>query len=199
MEGARKAPGSGARIAGSIKEGLSSTWTLLSETTLYLSRAGLLASYEIQLRELRRKLSLRQGERDADRRAREEIVLLRKNLRADGHDLALGSFSITFEGFRSDDCVAQGFERLVILIAGADLLYVTGQDNHRTLAEFLDKRFAGLGIDASREFHFLWFRRQATVIRVSGSDTETKEDFARLEALYAAKPLVLLQGLKRLK
>lgn len=186
-------------IGRGLSETIASTWTLLSETTVYLSRAGLLGHYENQLKAWRRVLSVLNGDRREQGRAREELVQLRKNLRSDGHDLALGGMNIVFEGFRGDSSLAEGFTRLVIVISGGTVMHLTGQDNHLALGNFLEERFSRLGASGSREFHYLWYRRKGKDLRVSGSDTETKEDFARLEALYAARPLVLLRGLKDLK
>lgn len=186
-------------IAGKLNETLASSWTLLSETTVYASRAGILPSYESQLKAWRRVLSAANADSRELSRVRRELVQLRKNLRADGHDVALGGMNIVFEGFRNDACVAEGFERLVIAVSGDVLLRITGQDNHLELAAFLEERFARLRLSGKREYHFLWFKRRGKDLRVSGSDTEPKEDFSRLEALYAARPLVLLGGLKGLK
>jgi hypothetical protein len=186
-------------LTGRLAEGAASTWTLLSETTVYLSRSGLLPAYENQLKQWRADLSLKQADKAAIAFLRAEIVQLRKNLRAEGHDLSLGGENIVFEGFRGDGSLREGFRRLAIVIAGRVVMHVEGEDNHIALGAFLEGRFARLDSAGAREYHYLWYKRKDKTIRISGSDTEAKEDFSRLMALYEAKPLILLAGLKDLK
>jgi hypothetical protein len=183
----------------SLADALASTWTLLSETTLYLSRCGLLGTYELQLKGWRASITGRDRDKDAIAMIRAEIVQLRKNLRAEGHDLSLGRLNIVFEGFRDDSCVREGFRRLAIVIAGNALRHVSGEDNHIALGGFLEESFSRLGLSGEREYHFLWYRRKGDTIILSGSDTEGKEDFLRFQALYGAKPLLLLAGLRDLR
>lgn len=186
-------------LTGRLSEGLASTWTLLSETTVYLSRSGLLPAYENQLKQWRSDLSLKRSDKAAIAFLRADIVQLRKNLRAEGHDLSLGGENIVFEGFRGDESLRDGYRRMALVISGRIVMHIEGEDNHIALGGFLERRFARLGSAGSREYHFLWYRRKAGTIRLSGSDTEAREDFDRLAALYEAKPLILLAGLKDLQ
>jgi hypothetical protein len=186
-------------LARGLAESFASTWTLLSQTTLYLSRAGLLPSYELQLKAWRATLVNKQKDKLAISLLRDDLVQLRKILRAEGHDLALGGINIDFEGFRDDSCVRDGFRRLAIVISGGFVMEITGEDNHIALGNHLSERFSRIGNSGAREFHFLWYKRKGDTIRLSGSDTEGKEDFRRLLALYEARPLVLLGGLKDLR
>ncbi len=201
--GLRRGPGGLRRGPGGLRRGLvealASSWTLLSETTLYLSRSGLLGAYEGQLRAWRAALTRRDRDKDAIARLRAEIVQLRKNLRAEGHDLSLGRLNIVFEGYRDDSCVREGFRRLAVVVAGNTLKHVSGEDNHIALGGFLEESFSRLGVSGVREYHFLWYRRKGDTIVLSGSDTEGKDDYLRLQALYGAKPLLLLAGLRDLR
>ena len=47
--------------------------------------------------------------------------------------------------------------------------------------------------------HFLWYRRHGNNLILSGSDTETKEDYAHLKAAGEANPLWFLSRLKNLR
>ncbi len=186
-------------IPAALSERFSDAWKLLSETTAFLSRTPDFAHYEPQLRAWRAALNSARTDMDLAHRIRGELVELRKGLRLQGYDLTLASHELRFEGFRNDACIREGFRRLVLFFAENDLYWLAGEDNHIALAEYLESR-----LDASPNVrvvdrHYLWYKRQGGVLTLSGSDTETKEDFERLVAIGEANSLRLLAKLKGLK
>ncbi|MDR2631376.1 MAG: hypothetical protein LBC60_10675 [Spirochaetaceae bacterium] len=175
-------------------------WKLLSETTLFLSRTKEFYLYENQLRAWRFTLQSKQRNPEEISIIRREITELRKQLRLEGYDLSLGKQNLIFEGFRNDASLGEGFKRVVLFFADEDIYWLAGEDNHITLAEFLEHRIyeeqQGVRI---RYKHYLWYRRRGTDLILSGSDTETKEDFERLKAMGEANSLLFLSKLKKLK
>lgn len=186
-------------LASALTEKFTDVWRLLSETSVFLSRTQLFAQYETQLREWRSALQLSPKNTLVMQSVKREIVDLRKSLRFQGYDLSLGSLHLKFDGFRNDACVGEGFRRLVLFIGGDGVFWLSGEDNHVELCRFLDERMEKMRIRQIRERHYLWYRRDANVLIFSGSDTETKEDFDRLERIGNANPLLFLSSLKGLK
>ncbi|MDR0689324.1 MAG: hypothetical protein LBG08_03525 [Spirochaetaceae bacterium] len=178
-------------------------WKLLSETTLFLSRTKDFYLYESQLRTWRSCLQINRGNPEIVNKIRREITELRKHLRLEGYDLSLGKQNLIFEGFRNDASLGEGFRRVVLFFTDEDIYWLAGEDNHITLAEFLERRLyegvqehQGLRI---RYKHYLWYRRRGGDLVLSGSDTEAKEDFERLKAMGEANGLLFLSRLKKLK
>ncbi len=178
-------------------------WQLLSETTQFLSKTKEFANYEAQLRRWRSELQSKRHDSETTMKVRNELVNLRKHLRLMGYDLSLAKQTLKFEGFRNDACIRDGFKRLVMVFTDKDLYWMTGEDNHISLSEYLERRLetalASGTIEQIRDRHYLWYKRQGNTLVLSGSDTETKEDFERLAAIGAANPLWLLGKLKGLK
>ncbi|MDR2069318.1 MAG: hypothetical protein LBP71_05560 [Spirochaetaceae bacterium] len=175
-------------------------WTLLSETTLFLSRTKEFYLYENQLRTWRASLQAKRKSPEEIGKIRREITELRKHLRLEGYDLSLGKQNLIFEGFKNDAALGEGFRRVVLFFTAEDIYWLAGEDNHITLAEFLERRIyeehQGRQI---RYKHYLWYRRRGTDLILAGSDTETKEDFERLKAMGEANSLLFLSRLKNLK
>ncbi|AEJ18831.1 hypothetical protein [Gracilinema caldarium] len=188
---------------GSISERFTDVWQLLSETTQFLSKTKEFAHYENQLREWRAQLQSKRLDSETHLRIRSELVNLRKHLRLMGYDLSLAKQILRFEGFRNDACIREGFRRLVVVFTDKDVYWLSGDDNHINLAEYLERRLESAlssgEIERIHDRHYLWYKRQGNNLILSGSDTESKEDFARLEAIGNANPLLLLSKLKGLK
>ena len=191
------------RLAANLSDHFADVWKLLSETTLFLSRTKDSGNYENQLRSWRAELQAARRDQDRTQRVRSEIVELRKSLRLQGYDLSLASDQLRFEGFRNDACIREGFRRLVLFFTEDDMVWLTGEDNHVSLADFLELRLqtgsSSHRMVRIRERHFLWYRRRGRELVLSGSDTETKQDFARLEAIGDANSLLFLSKLKKLR
>ncbi len=181
-----------------IAESVSSTWLLLSDTTNFLSRVGLLEDYDKEIREWRSDLARFRNMPVKVREIRDNIVALRKLLRARGYDLRLGSKDITIEGWRHDDAVAEGFRRLVLGIAGSDVVYLAGDVNHIELADALEQRILAQRRYGAVDMHFLWYRWRNQVLVLSGAASETAEQFDSLKAYFAENKEHLLRRLLRL-
>jgi hypothetical protein len=188
-------------IVNALSDRFSDIWKLLSETTLFLSRIGELPSYEDMLRHWRSELQSSKRNNETIQRIRTEITELRKQLRLQGHDLSLGKQNLIIDTFRNDACTVEGFQRLVLFIGSENIFYIKGEENHIALAEFLERRLEKASGKVIRilEKHYLWFCRRGVNLILSGSDTETREDFERLKAIGEANSLMILKGLKGLR
>ncbi|MDR2210951.1 MAG: hypothetical protein LBO65_05705 [Spirochaetaceae bacterium] len=184
-----------------LRDHFSDTWRLLSETSRFLGKTAVFPQYEDQLRLWRRELQSSKNSSDTAKRVREEITELRKSLRYQGYDLSLAKQSLIVDGFRNDASLAEGFRRVVIFFAEDDIYYLAGEDNHITLAELLEGQMNGprRKWTSIHSKHYLWYRRRGNDLILSGSDTETKEDFDRLKAMGSANSLVILLKLRGLR
>ena len=190
------------RLLTSLSDRFSDTWKLLSETSRFLSRTQVFTLYEEDLRIWRLDLQKAGKGSDEYRRIRLEIIELRASLRKQGFDLSLARQNLLVDGFRNDASLAEGFRRVVIFFGDDDLFWLSGEDNHVTLAELMERqlvdRFRKQGFSI-RSKHYLWYRRKENTLFLSGSDTETKEDFERFKAIAEAHSLKILAKLKDLR
>jgi hypothetical protein len=187
-----------------LSDKFSDIWKLLSETTVFLSRIGESDTYEKQLRSWRSELQSAGRNTETAHRIRSELTALRKHLRLQGYDLSLGRQNLIIDGFRNDTCLGEGFRRVVIFIAENNVFYLAGDDNHIALAEYLDRQVdAEIASRKGRvrilDRHYLWYRRDGQNLILSGSDTETREDFDRFAAMCRANSLLFLSALKNLR
>jgi hypothetical protein len=184
-----------------LSDRFTDVWKLLSDTTSFLSRTPEFHHYEEQLRSWRLELqSSKTGE--TAQKIRKEIAELRKALRFQGYDLSLGSQTLNVDHFRNDASLKDGFKRVVIFFTNSGILWLGGEENHIMLAEYLESRIQNNLADDHIKIigkHYLWYRRRGNELTLSGSDTETKEDFERLKAMADANSLFLLGQLKSLK
>ena len=187
------------RIRSGLAERLASTWVLLSDTTNFLSRTSVFGQYEEQLRSLRYRLSNSQSNDTELPKIKKELIELRAALRIQGYDLSLGALELSIKGFRNDAAIAEGFKRIVIFIGTRDLWYIVGEDNHRALHDFLEAECDKRGISNIMHKHYLWFRWNHGLLMISGADSESAEEFPKLQA-WAESPenrLALLGKLRR--
>jgi len=185
-------------IKGFISDRFATEWKLLSETESYVSHTPEFPAYERQFAEWRRRL---QSGKPADTdfiTVRSELVTLRKELRLKGYDLSLGLLRLVVRGFRNDDSIAEGFARIVICFSSGDTYFQTGSDNHVTIAKAFEDALIRARVTGPREFHCLWYRRTRSELELSGSATETADQFKRLEDRAQANPLIILSALKGL-
>jgi hypothetical protein len=187
------------RISTGIAERLATTWVLLSDTTVFLSRTSAFEQYESQLREFRHRLETKKDDDEELRRVRKELTELRAALRAQGYDLSLGALELSIKGFRNDAAVAEGFRRIVIFIGVKDIWFITGEDNHRALHDFLESECERRRISGIRQKHYLWYRWSHGLLLISGADSETAEDFEELKTWseHPENRLALLGKLKK--
>lgn len=187
------------RISVGLTERLASTWVLLSDTTNFLSRTSVFNQYESQLKDMRFRLSTSKDDDRALHEIRKELTELRAALRIQGYDLSLGALELSIKGFRNDSAVSEGFHRIVLFIGSRDLWFITGEDNHRTLHDFLEAECERRRIPGILQKHYLWFRWNNGLLLISGADSETAEDFEELKA-WGERPenrLALLGKLKK--
>jgi len=165
---------------------------------MYLSSLPLFTQYESRLRKWRRELEHNRNNLERIEGVRKELVEFRQELRKAGYDISLGSYRIKLEGFRHDDALAEGFKRMVLFISPTDLYYLTGSDNHINLASYLERQLQNRQVGHIQQQHFLWFRWQQKVLVLSGSATETRDNFEKLRALLDQNPMFFIKRLKKL-
>jgi hypothetical protein len=185
-------------LTAALGDRFASEWKLLSETEAYLSHTPGFSAYENQFKEWRARI---QKQRIGDTELvtlRSELVALRKSLRLQGYDLSLGLQRLVVSGFRNDDAVKEGFARVVICFCDHDVYFHKGEANHVELAGELLDALTKRRLLRDPEMHYLWFRRDAKGLTLSGAATETKRDFERLEDRAEANPMRLLSALKTL-
>jgi hypothetical protein len=185
-----------------LSDRFTDVWKLLSDTTSFLSRTPEFHHYEVQLRSWRSELQSAKDDSDTAQRIRKELTILRKALRFQGYDLSLGAQTLTVDRFRNDASLKDGFKRVVIFLTNSGIVWLGGDENHIMLAEYLEARIQNNLADDHVSIigkHYLWYRRRGNELILSGSDTETKEDFYRLQAMADANSLFLLGQLKNLK
>jgi hypothetical protein len=190
----------GEHLAAELQERFASTWLLLSDTTNFLSRTSVFLQYESTLMEMRRLLSSSSKNSDTERSVRRDLTELRKALRVQGYDLSLGKLELTLQGFRNDSSVAEGFNRIVLFIGKREIWYLVGEDNHIELNRRLEQ-YLGEKAGEILQKHYLWYRWNHEQLIISGSDTESKDDFETFKA-WCSQPerrLHLLAQLKRLR
>ncbi|MDR1277462.1 MAG: hypothetical protein LBK02_01790 [Treponema sp.] len=191
-------------LADLVSDKFSDIWKLLSETTVFLSRTGESDTYEKQLRSWRSELQSAGRNTETAHRIRSELTELRKHLRLQGYDLSLGRQNLIIDGFRNDTCLGEDFRRVVLFIAEDQVFFMAGDDNHIALAEYLDRQVDAAVVSRKTRVrildrHYLWYRRDGQDLILSGSDTETKEDFERFSAMCRANSLLFLSALKNLR
>jgi hypothetical protein len=184
-------------ILNRLAETFSSTWLLLTDTTNFLSRIGMLEKYETELREWRGQLSRGRNNPEVMRRVREDLVAVRRLLREQGHDLRLGSKDIALEGFRNDDAMGEGFRRLVLGAADGEVYWLSGDANHIELSEMLEQQCRGKRNCRPYALHCLWYRWRNNVLVLSGAASETAEMFEEFRLYFANNRELLLRKLSR--
>jgi hypothetical protein len=147
--------------------------------------------------DLRRRLATASKSSAVEHEVRKELTLLRKALREQGYDLSLGKLELAFQGFRNDASTRQGFRRLVVFIGNKKLWVAQGEDNHVELHRRLEKALERSDEQVLQK-HYLWYSWNHGQLILSGSDTETAEDFEALKA-WCAQPERRLFLLSRLK
>jgi len=186
------------RLTNGISERLASTWRLLSDTTIFLSRTSIFEQYESTLADMRLRLSSGRHDDGELRRIREELTEIRRTLRLQGYDLALGGLDLAVKGFRNDAALGEGFRRLVVFIGPRDIWAISGEENHRELHDILEGECERRRIGDILQKHYLWFDWNNGLLTLSGADSESAEDFEILKA-WCQTPENRLRLLGRLR
>ncbi len=183
-----------------INEYFASVWTLMSDTTIFLSNnTKIFHQYEAQLRELRHRLEQSKKDTEVLHEVRGELVAIRKSLRMQGYNLRLGSLDLKLQGFRNDDALAEGFTRCVLyLMEDDDVLYITGTANHIELDSALESRLSASGYKPISQKHYLWFKWENRILILSGAASETKEDFEDFREYVEEKKSHLVRKLSKI-
>ena len=186
------------RLFNNLRDSFQSDWKLLSETEYFLASTPLQQSYEQHFVVWRKQLQM--AHNDAARTSvREEIIALRKTLRLEGYDLSLGAIQLIVKDFVNDDAAARGFQRVVICFCDAGVFWLSGEANHLELAGNLQAELERKRLYVHPEMHYLWFLWERNILRLSGSATEMKESFERLQKRAQANPQKILRYLKTLQ
>ena len=185
------------RLFNNLIDSFQSDWKLLSETEHFLASTPLQRNYEQQFAVWRKRLQT--GNNDAVRASvREDLIALRKSLRLEGYDLSLGAIQLIVNEFVNDDAAARGFRRVVLCFCDAGLFWLSGEANHLELAGALQAELERKRRYVHPEMHYLWFLWKRNALLLSGSATETKEAFERLQKRAQANPQKILRYLKAL-
>jgi hypothetical protein len=180
----------------SIREEISSIWTLLNDTEIFLNRINKFEEYENDFREWRKNIKQNFTNSETRTRVKQEIINLRKSLRLQGHDLKLGSKDIKVFGFKSDDATLEGFRRLIVVLCPDNVFYITGDENHQELMRFLSLRQGIESIYSLGEVHSLWFRWRDNILQICGADSESKDDLEKFVEFTAKNKSLMLKKLK---
>jgi hypothetical protein len=178
---------------------INEVWGLLNETALLLNRTSVRGRFENQLAVLRFQLQKALSNPTILQGINAALTEMRKQLRLAGYDLSMGKYTLIFDGFRNDDATIDGFGRIVLFIEKSGAFYwKTGEENHLMLASML-----GTVLEKNPELHivdmhYLWYLRTKTTLTLSGSATETGEDYERLKVMGNRDSLLFLSRLKGL-
>ena len=174
-------------------------WALLDETALLVNRTAVKERFKGSLGVLRARLQGAPAHPAVLAEMAGALTELRKQLRLLGYDLSMGKYTLHFDGFRNDDTLGSGFRRMVLFIARGGVFYgKTGEENHLELASLLGQFMEKIPGVQIMDMHYLWYQRTRTSITLSGSATETAEDYERLKAYAGADSLGFLSRLKGL-
>lgn len=181
-----------------LTDKFASEWKLLAETESFVSHTPEAHLYEAQFKDWRYRLQNAKVSDNSLADVRSELVELRKTLRSRGYDLSLGLQRLVVKDFRNDDSMAQGFKRVVLVFCGETVYFQTGSGNHVAIAEELLDTLSRRQLLANAEVHYLWYFRSSQGLLLSGSATETKEDFDRLQGRAEVNPQKMLAALRQL-
>jgi hypothetical protein len=179
-----------------LREEISSIWTLLNDTEIFLVRIEKFYEYENDFREWRNTIQMYHNNDAIRTRIKQEVINLRKSLRLQGHDLRLGSKDIKIFGFRSDDATLDGFKRMTIALNKENIYYITGEENHQGLIRHLSVKYNTNDIYSLGEVHCLWFRWKDNILQFCGADSESKDDFEKFVEYAKNNKTLMLKKLK---
>jgi hypothetical protein len=155
--------------------------------------------FEGRVRDWRSRLEAARGAPDLIQEIRREIVAVRRGLREEGWELRLGSLDVVVKGSRSDDAIARGFTRMVLVFAEDGVIYhAKGQANHEELDRQLHERLAAQKIHGNMDPHYVWYRLLEGVVELAGADSEPASQFERLKTIVAERKSDLVRAFRGL-
>jgi hypothetical protein len=179
-----------------LREEISSIWTLLNDTEIFLIRIEKINEYENDFREWRNTIKLYYNNDKIRTETKKEIINLRKSLRLQGYDLRLGSKDIKISGFKSDNATLEGYRRMTIVLSKENIYYITGEASHQELIHQLCMRYGINDIYALGKVHCLWFRWKDNILQFCGADSESKDDFENFIKYALSNKNLMLKKLK---
>ena len=182
------------RIA-KITEDMKGVWTLLDSTAVYLKIGEMFGEYEFMFQQWRNRLLEGRNSSDTYRNVKSEIIMFRKALRNDGHDLRMSGKDLKVVGFRSDDGIKSGFKRAVVYFGERKISYLSGVENHIDLSEKFFNLYSGADQRNYESLHYIWFRWIGNILEIAGSDTESADHYERLCGIVREKKMIVLSML----
>ncbi|MDR1505682.1 MAG: hypothetical protein LBI67_01130 [Treponema sp.] len=182
-----------------LSKKITEVWNLLNETAILVNRTGVRRRFENQLVVLRSQLQKAIANPNIVKEVYSGLTGLRQQLRLSGYDLSMGKYALVFDGFRNDETLGSGFKRVVLFIGEERFYWLTGDENHIMLANAMEQHLSKIpNPEPILEVHSLWFLRTRTAFTLSGSATETAEDYQKLKIRGEADSLLFLSRLKGL-
>jgi hypothetical protein len=178
-------------------------WELLDETAALLNRTAVKGRFEKKLAAVAFRFQSAPTNAANLKELHGALTELRKQMRLLGYDLAIGKYTLFFDGFHNDE-VLGSFTRMVLVIdQDGGFHWNTGDADHVTLDYLLKKSLRNIRIKKEtyieiRDSHYLWFKKTKTTVTLSGSATETAEAYERLKKYAEADNLLFLSRLKGL-
>ncbi len=174
-------------------------WVLLSDTDRFVSRAGLMKKFEGQLRAWRSEIQKCKTDVQRTRDIRDDIISFRRARREEGWELRLGSLDIKVKGFRNDDALSVGFQRMVLMVGeNGDIRYITGTANHIELDREMNMQLRRSPPAAPLEPHYLWYRRIDGVMELAGADSQPRESHVILKEYITLHKSELVRAMYKL-
>ena len=181
-----------------LSKKINDVWMLVNETAVLLERTALRGSYDSLIAQFRMRLQNTPVNPAVLQDVQSALTELRKHLRLSGYDLSMGKYDLIFDGFHNDD-VFGTLSRLVLFINKSGVFYwKTGENNHIELAALLEKHMFKIAETNIAQKHYLWFKWTKTTLTLSGSASESKDDYQKLKDYAQADPLMCLTQLKKL-
>lgn len=181
------------------RERRANVWVLLSDTDRFVSRAGLTSRCERQLRTWRARLQESGKNPEVAKEIREELIEFRRARRLEGWELRLGYLDIQLRGFRSDEALAVGFRRMVLMVGeGGEVRFLTGNGNHIKMDAELNEVLRQRPPSEPLEPHYLWFRKLDGVIELAGADSESKQAYEELRVYVESHKSDLVKALYKI-
>jgi len=176
---------------------LDEVWKLINETALLLSRTAVKDKFQGRMAAIHACLQSNPLNPAIQREVSDALTELRRQLRLAGYNLAMGKYSLVFDGFHDDDVLHRMKRAALFIDRDGKFYWETGDGNHIILGDYLEQRLRKRDCLIA-ERHYLWFFWTKTALTLSGSATELEESYLELKARYKADPLLFLSRIQGL-